>query len=104
MGDRPAHDEERDRFIESRHVAILRVSAAEVLKDVDAAAPGIVAACRDRGAYPLHRAAHGPSPHRFATERIFHPSNRPSPRRKSVDACAASLVPGTISNAWIAPG
>jgi len=50
MGDRPAHDEERDRFIESRHVAILRVSATEVLKDVDAAAEGIVAACRDRGA------------------------------------------------------
>jgi len=50
MGDRPLRDEARDRFIESCGLEVIRVPAAEVLKDVDAAAESIVAACRDRRA------------------------------------------------------
>jgi very-short-patch-repair endonuclease len=50
MGERPIRDKERDAFIRGRGIAVLRIAAAEVLKDVDAAAERNVAASRNRGA------------------------------------------------------
>jgi len=50
MGERPQRDAARDRFLESRAIAVLRLPATDVLKDVDGAAESIVAACRERGA------------------------------------------------------
>jgi very-short-patch-repair endonuclease len=48
MGDRPRRDEARDAFVRERGVDVIRLAAAEVLRDVDAAANSIVAACRGR--------------------------------------------------------
>ena len=48
MGNRPQRDEARDRFLRERGLEVVHLAAAEVLRDVDAAADGIVAACRRR--------------------------------------------------------
>ncbi len=48
MGDRPQRDELHDGFLERRGITVLRIAAAEVLKDFDAAAESIVAECRSR--------------------------------------------------------
>jgi very-short-patch-repair endonuclease len=58
MGDRPARDEERDRFIKENGFRVLRVSAKRVLADVEGTAAAIVA----RAENPLHRPADGPPP------------------------------------------
>ena len=50
MGDRPQRDEVRTAFLGARKLSVLHLAAADVLKDVDAAADSIVAACRQRGA------------------------------------------------------
>ena len=57
-GDRPVRDAKREIALSALGFRILRLSAAEVLADVDAAAVAIAAA-----ASPLHRPAGGPPPH-----------------------------------------
>jgi very-short-patch-repair endonuclease len=53
-----AHDSERDRFIRGNGYRLIRINAAEILKDADGVADSVVslAAC------PLHRPAGGPPP------------------------------------------
>ena len=48
MGDRPLRDEARDAFLRERRLEVIHPTAAEVLRDVSAAADTIVAACRGR--------------------------------------------------------
>ena len=48
MGDRPERDDARDVFLRERGLEVLRLSAAEVLRDVTAAANVIVVLCRGR--------------------------------------------------------
>lgn len=62
MGDRPERDERRDSYLQSRGFSVLRIPAAYVLKDLNAAIEGIVAFCDE--ASPLHHqpAAGGPPP------------------------------------------
>jgi very-short-patch-repair endonuclease len=57
-GARPMRDMARDAVLAERGFTILRIAAAEVLADIDAAADRITAA-----AMPLHRPAGGPPPH-----------------------------------------
>ena len=42
MGNRPAHDARRDRWLTTQGIAVLRVAATDVLRDADAAADGVV--------------------------------------------------------------
>ena len=53
MGDRPERDEQRAAWLEAQGYIILRVPAADVLKDTDAAASSIVA----YAARPIHHAS-----------------------------------------------
>ncbi len=59
-GDRPARDTVRDRYFAASGLSVLRVPAADVLRDPDAVAASIVA----YAATPLHHqpAAGGPPP------------------------------------------
>ena len=59
-GDRPDRDSRRDAWLASNGIATLRVPAAEVLRDLDAAVRGIVAQVLSR--LPLHRPSDGPPP------------------------------------------
>jgi very-short-patch-repair endonuclease len=63
--DRPARDAERDHFMRSNGYRLCRVSAHDVLGDLDAVIRMIVASA----AAPLHHAAHGPPPHSGEDER-----------------------------------
>ncbi|WP_225206396.1 endonuclease domain-containing protein [Novosphingobium huizhouense] len=45
MGDNPDHDEVRDSVLRSRGFAVMRIAAAEVLRDPEAVANSIVAQC-----------------------------------------------------------
>ena len=47
MGERPAHDETRDRWLRGQGVTVLRIPAADVLRDVEAAAEAIVNYCAE---------------------------------------------------------
>jgi very-short-patch-repair endonuclease len=60
VGNRPRRDELRAHYIVSRGLQLLRIAAADVLRDPDAAADAIL-----RAALPLHPspAASGPPPH-----------------------------------------
>jgi len=60
MGNRPERDERRDAFLRSRGFEVLRLPAALVLRDLDAAIRTIAAACDAQ--LPLHRPADGPPP------------------------------------------
>jgi very-short-patch-repair endonuclease len=65
-GDRPERDEARDEFLRSRGYRLLRITAADVLKDADAVATSIVGAATD----PLHhRASRGGPPPRPGEDR-----------------------------------
>ncbi|QJU57303.1 endonuclease domain-containing protein [Sphingomonas sp. AP4-R1] len=55
MGDRPARDEARDRWLAEQGIDVLRFSARDAMADL----PCIVAAILGRVATPLH----GPPPH-----------------------------------------
>ena len=44
--DRPARDEERDRFLRERGLRVARMPASEVLRDADEAVRVIVEMCR----------------------------------------------------------
>ena len=52
------HDARRDAFLKENGYQVLRIAAADVLKDVDAVAQAIVA----RAASPLHHPSDGPPP------------------------------------------
>jgi very-short-patch-repair endonuclease len=56
-GNRPARDAARDAWMAERHLTVLRIPAAEILRDASAAVDGIAAA-----AIPLHQPAAGPPP------------------------------------------
>jgi very-short-patch-repair endonuclease len=58
MGDRPARDERREKFIEENGFRVLRIAARRVLDDADAVAEAIVA----RASNPLHQPSAGPPP------------------------------------------
>jgi very-short-patch-repair endonuclease len=57
-GDRPARDERRDARLKALGLKVVRLSAVDALRDIDAAADAIVSM-----ALPLHRPAGGPPPH-----------------------------------------
>jgi very-short-patch-repair endonuclease len=57
MGDRPARDGVRDRYLGENGYTVIRLPASEVLKDADGVAAAVVQA-----ASPLHRPADGPPP------------------------------------------
>ncbi|WBO22993.1 endonuclease domain-containing protein [Sphingomonas abietis] len=59
-GDRPARDACRDAWLAAQGVVIVRISATELLADVDAVVRHIVEAASSLP--PLHHAAHGPPP------------------------------------------
>jgi very-short-patch-repair endonuclease len=48
MGDRPRRDERRDAWLEKHGVTVMRIPAAELTYDVDAAADAIVRLALDR--------------------------------------------------------
>ena len=61
MGDRPAMDEARDRWLAERGVATLRIAAADVSRDANSVIEWIVMRCSERE-NPLHRSSSGPPP------------------------------------------
>jgi len=58
MGDRPAADDRRRRFMEDNGYRVIRIAAQRVLADAGGTAAAIVA----RAESPLHRPADGPPP------------------------------------------
>jgi len=66
-GERPQRDETRDRFMREQGLRVLRITAADVMNDVEAVLIMIVEECRTD--LPLHHAPHGPPPHGFAAGR-----------------------------------
>jgi very-short-patch-repair endonuclease len=52
MGDRPERDVERTKLLEAKGYRVIRIPAADVLRDADEAAQSIVSFA----AHPLHRA------------------------------------------------
>ncbi len=61
MGDRPEEDATRDDWLAANNVAVLRIPASHIIRDVATALEQIVAVCRERG-NPLHQPAAGPPP------------------------------------------
>nr|WP_157013574.1 DUF559 domain-containing protein [Sphingomonas parapaucimobilis] len=59
-GDRPERDARRDAVLAEHGVAVLRIPARDVLRNLDSVVRYIVAQARDR--LPLHRPADGPPP------------------------------------------
>ncbi|WP_445949834.1 endonuclease domain-containing protein [Sphingomonas sp. 2378] len=59
-GNRPERDTRRDAFLGEHGVAVLRIPAGDVLRDLDSVVRYIVAQARDR--LPLHLPADGPPP------------------------------------------
>ena len=57
-GDRPERDDERERFLVQNGYQVIRVPAADVMRDADAVAASVAALV----AAPLHRPADGPPP------------------------------------------
>ena len=57
-GDQPARDMERDRYLEANGYRVIRIAAADVLRDADGVAVSIAALV----ANPLHQPAAGPPP------------------------------------------
>jgi very-short-patch-repair endonuclease len=47
-GDRPARDAARDRWFALRTIAVMRIAAADILRDTDAAVRGVVAFATER--------------------------------------------------------
>ncbi|WP_293992401.1 DUF559 domain-containing protein [Sphingomonas sp.] len=58
MGNRPERDAERTAWLEAQGYRVLRIPAADLLRDADAAAQSIVSFA----ARPLHRPSDGPPP------------------------------------------
>ncbi len=61
MGDRAARDEKRDARLRSWGIEVVRIAAAEVLRDADGTAHAIVKLCLDRPPPSALRAATSPS-------------------------------------------
>lgn len=59
MGDNPARDKQRDHWLAENDIPVVRVTAADVLRDLDPVVTMILRRC----APPLHQAAPGPPPH-----------------------------------------
>jgi very-short-patch-repair endonuclease len=57
---RPERDAARDRYLAERGFTVVRVSAAEVFRNLEGVVLGIISACEKRG--PLHQASPGPPP------------------------------------------
>jgi len=57
-GDRPERDRRRDLFLEENGYRVLRIAAADILRDLEAVRAAIILLV----AAPLHHAAHGPPP------------------------------------------
>lgn len=69
MGDQPAFDIKRDSWLRDQGVTILRISAREVLSDIDAALAAILAAAGAAGPPPsVLRTATSPGGGGFALE------------------------------------
>ena len=47
MGDRPAHDARRDRWLKEQGLRVIRFGAADVVKDLESVLTAIVIACRE---------------------------------------------------------
>ena len=60
MGDRPARDVRRDAHLRSLGIEVIRIAAAQVLKDADAAAESIVRYCLNSPPPSALRAATSP--------------------------------------------
>ena len=60
MGDQPARDANRDRFLRKEGLEVMRIAARDVLNDLDSVICGIVARCAEVG--PLHQPKAGPPP------------------------------------------
>ena len=60
MGDRPGRDEKRDTRLRSYGIEVVRIAAAEVLRDADGTAQAIVKLCLDRPPPSALRAATSP--------------------------------------------
>ncbi len=60
MGDRPARDVRRDAELRSQGIEVVRIAAAEVLRDADGTAEAIVKLCLDRPPPSALRAATSP--------------------------------------------
>ena len=61
MGDRPQRDARRDAELTALGVEVVRIAAADVLKDVDTIAEGMVRLCLDRPPPSALRAATSPT-------------------------------------------
>ena len=59
-GDRPQRDALRDRAVEERGFATMRIPAVELARNLEGVISGIVERCRRLG--PLHRPTDGPPP------------------------------------------
>ena len=67
MGVNPMRDAHRDVWLSDDGLAVLRVSARDVLDNPEPVIAQIIAECRRL--LPLHHAAHGPPPHDFVAGR-----------------------------------
>ena len=59
MGDMPLRDLARDRWLDERGIATMRIAASDVFQRIEA----VVEAIFERLANPLHHPADGPPPH-----------------------------------------
>jgi very-short-patch-repair endonuclease len=62
LGGNPDRDERRDEWLARRRIRTLRVSASDVMSNLDAVYRLIAGAC---AAEPLHQPSAGPPPHRL---------------------------------------
>jgi very-short-patch-repair endonuclease len=61
MGQRPAADRCRDQWLTAQGLRIVRIPAAEVMKDMESVVRAIFDACARE--FPLHHPSDGPPPH-----------------------------------------
>ena len=59
-GDQPRRDAARDALLREKGFDVMRISARDVLGNLDGVVAGVVARCGERG--PLHHPADGPPP------------------------------------------
>jgi very-short-patch-repair endonuclease len=62
VGDRPTRDARRDAWLVGQGVHVLRIEAAEVMRDPDGVADGVMRHAAELAADPHHRASRGPPP------------------------------------------
>ena len=68
LGERPAQDANRERWLQGQGLRVLRFNAADVMKDVNSAVTAILLAARSQ--LPLHRVSPGPPPRAQLGEEI----------------------------------